>query len=338
VTGTLKSVFRVANTRGWRPWLIAGAVSAVLLALLGTQIEPSELLALATRLSTGSLGLAFVSYLAINCVIGFRLKLSFGPVHRIPFRRALGTTAIHSAMLAVLPARLGDLYYPVLLKTQIGTDIGASLGNLILLRLYDACAIAILFAISSVQLRGLSAGGDELIILPAIVVFACATVIFLLDRLMVCSIMILIQMGRRRRIIRRLIRVGVDGRRWLLTISTSNRLKLFSLTLVRWILAMVTLGLIFRSIGLELDFAKLVFVGAGLNLALIIPVQTIGGFGVAEVSMAVLLAVVGLDSASAAAAALFSRLLWLLLPLSVAIIWYFAEGRSDFGAEEVDSS
>ena len=38
--------------------MIAGAVSAALLALLGTQIEPSELLALATRISTGSLGLA----------------------------------------------------------------------------------------------------------------------------------------------------------------------------------------------------------------------------------------------------------------------------------------
>ena len=78
---------------------------------------------------------------------------------------------------------------------------------------------------------------------------------------------------------------------------------------------------LFRGVMLDVGVVGALFVGMGLNLAVALPLQTMGGFGLVEGAMAFLLGVLGVPVTAAVTAAVAVRILWLVLMGACTAAW-----------------
>lgn len=261
--------------------------------------------------------LLFVTALRLWRTLRPRDRASAGAARLLPLMRL---TVRHAALLAFLPARLGDAYYPFMLRRAAGVSLGAAIGNLFVIRLYDLIAVTILFLTALVVLAPTGAHGaaaPAFAALGALVVLALA-----LDRLLRAAGRMMA--GRRRaralRVTGHLLR---DAARWARALPLPSRFELLAYTTLRWLFGSLSLGLAFLALGLPLDLAEMLLLGSGLALSAAIPLQTMGGFGIAEGALAGLLVLLGQDWGEASATAIAARFMWLLFP-AVYLIGYTA--------------
>lgn len=312
-------------------WLVGGAVSAALLAAVLWQVDPAAARTFATAADPAWFASAFAAYALVNLLSCLRLVRSLRRAAGVP--TAMDITVVHGILLAFLPARLGDAYYPALLSRRLGVPLGAALGNLLLLRLLDGATVALLFvaaALVPAHGAGTPAGGS------AVAVAGAGAAVLMMAGL-VAAPRLLGTLGRalaRRRQgrLRPVVKVALGARRWLVRLPTGLRLELFAWTIASWTAALACLGMILRGLGgPALSAWDVVFIGAGLNLAAALPVQTVGGFGLAEATLAGLMALRGLDLGDAAALSVLTRLAWLALPFALAGLWLGARALARHG-------
>ena len=87
--------------------------------------------------------LGFVVYLVNYWLrtIRFRILLE---LEEIPFPQLLGVTNLYGMYLYLMPAKFGEVTFPVLLKRRLGTDLSTSTGSLIAARVFDFFTIALI--------------------------------------------------------------------------------------------------------------------------------------------------------------------------------------------------
>lgn len=92
-------------------------------------------------------GLGFVVYL-LNYVLRTLRFQTLLDVTTVPFRRLLGITQLYGMYLYLMPAKSGEISYPLLLKSREGVSLGSSAATLIAARLFDFAAIALLLPLA----------------------------------------------------------------------------------------------------------------------------------------------------------------------------------------------
>ncbi|MCK5342934.1 MAG: flippase-like domain-containing protein, partial [Candidatus Heimdallarchaeota archaeon] len=87
--------------------------------------------------------LGFIVYLVNYWLrtIRFRTLLA---LEEIPFLQLLGVTNLYGMYLYLMPAKFGEVTFPVLLKRRLGTDLSTSTGSLIVARVFDFFTIALI--------------------------------------------------------------------------------------------------------------------------------------------------------------------------------------------------
>ena len=78
---------------------------------------------------------------------------------------------------------------------------------------------------------------------------------------------------------------------------------------------------IFKSLNMDILATETILVTTGMSLVVALPIQTVGGFGITEAAMALLLGLIGYATDVAVTYSLATRFIWLAMPLSVGIIW-----------------
>ena len=57
-------------------------------------------------------------------------------LNRLPFRAVLGVTCLYGMYLYLMPAKFGEITFPVLVKRQLQIEISTSTGSLIVARVF----------------------------------------------------------------------------------------------------------------------------------------------------------------------------------------------------------
>lgn len=253
--------------------------------------------------------LAHAATLALNALrLEYSLTINRSVQTRPGFANMLDLMVLHNFLVSFLPARLADGYYPLLLSRRSKISIGAGIGNLILIRVYDVMAIAAILAV----LAPLVFGATELrhiyfLVCPLLIVLA--TLAARLDRALAILMALTVRPARRITWLRRVLRIANQARHWIRNLSVGQRVILAAVSLVPWTASGFTYLFVMEAIGLDLSWIQAMLAGKLAELGAAVPIQAAGGVGAGEGLLATVLVGFGIHIGVAVVAALCVRVL-----------------------------
>ena len=309
--------------RNPRVWL-GFVVSVGSLGLLFRQIDPSELGgALASVRYEWLLAGIAIEFVSL-WVRGVRWRLILEASVRISSADAFAVLIIGYAANNLLPLRAGELVRAQLLYAQHGTSRLATLGTILVERIFDVLVLAIFVAAPIAAL-----GGDPVLRGTAFLLLLAALGATLLLALLalwpgfttlLVTMLRLLPAGVRPRA-RELLGAFLGGVRALR--RPGEWLAVSASSVATWLLEAGAFWLVGLGCGLRIDpVVYLVLCGAA-TLVLAVP-STAGGIGLFELSTSAVAGMFGVSAASATAYALVLHVLVLLLPvvlLGLALLW-----------------
>lgn len=300
-------------------WGFASFVSLGLLALVVWHVDFSESLMMLQNASWVFLAAAFFFLLSEGVSTALRLWLFASK--KPCLSQALKANAWYVLLLVMLPARLGEVAAVVVLERYLGQKYGAAAMSIITQRLYDVIILGVIFLIALV---GMGSFIDTQV-MGIVTTFLIGIALFVLLRLNMFLTIGALCMGKKRHGVLRKIK------RLILQARVYNRhglsrkdipLALF-FTIVKWVSNLAALVFLFMAIHLGLSLFENITVATAYNFLAIIPLQTVGGIGVGEAGLALLLVSMGLSKSVSAGASLMIRFVILVFPF---IFWVIVMG------------
>jgi uncharacterized membrane protein YbhN (UPF0104 family) len=261
-------------------WILAVGSSAVLLALVVAQVDmrAARLLMRTTDYAWVAAGITVLLLEGLITALRFRL-LARGSVR---LRDALRATAWYVLMLIGLPARLGEIAGIGIIARYLHQPVGVAAASLLLQRVFDMLMLIVLLAIVAV----LAVAGEQLFVVlvvsGALALMFTAVVVFIEPLLTLAAT----RLRRRRReqwsrlVLRTLLQARMYSRHHM---SARRVLKLGALTACKWTANLLGIALIVVAVVPPMTAATALGLGIVYNLSAVIPVQTVGGFGISEV-------------------------------------------------------
>lgn len=223
--------------------------------------------------------------------------------------RQIGDAMIlHNFLVSFLPARMADGYYPFLISRRSGVSVGAGLGNLIVIRVFDVMAISLIL----VALAPLVFAGGELerlykIVVPLILALVVAAA--RIDYLLTLALGVAQSSLHRFKLGRKISRALNQARHWTANISLRQRVAMGFFSLIPWIASGFTYLFAIEAIGIDIGWAQSMLAGKLAEIGGALPIQAAGGIGAGEGMMAAFLVSFGLPLAAAGLAAVGVRFL-----------------------------
>ena len=286
--------------------LLPYAGGIALLLLLMRQIDPQDVLARLRDASPLWLLIGCGWYLLTNILRTYRIAKIlampglFGPLRILPEMFAL------SFLNNVLPSRTGELSFPLFMLQRHQISVGTSATALLIVRIFDYLAVAILFTFFALIERSNLA--------PAAAQFVSIVAIFL--AISVIGLMAMPWLGQiaLRLMLRILARFGFEDKPLYEQVDRFGTQIISTLALMRspifylqtvgwslliWLCTFAWFAAFLQAIGLPYPYT-LVIVGATFgSLAKAIPFITIGGFGAYEAGWALGFGLTGMDPVTA---------------------------------------
>lgn len=300
-------------------WGVSILVSGAALAWVLSQLDLSDLARVLTNVKPGFMTLALAALVTETVLASVRLRVLLAPRPAAGFADCVKMTSLHGVYLVLLPARIGELAYLLLLNRIARQRLGAAVGNLVYQRLSDTVVLAVLF-LSTVLLAFMEHARS--IVLWFIIAGGSAAVLacwLSLPRLLTMVSVICLQwFGRRARLARTVVLLALQASRWSRRIMRIQvRLSVLALTFGAWLAAAATVVCLFHAFNAALDWEQMVLAGIAVQVIGAIPVYTVGGLGVAEAGLAGVLMAFDVETARAVTLALAVRLALVLGQVAV---------------------
>jgi uncharacterized protein (TIRG00374 family) len=240
------------------------------------------------------------------------------------FINCLDITAIFIVSLIVLPARLGEIAAIFLIKNKLRQSTGASIMNVLTQRFIDLFflgAILLLFIIAHQTI-------DQSLwfyISITIIISLLLISIYKLDVILGCISFFILKNKNLKKILvfKKLLRMLLQARIWFrFHINHTTLSKAIIISSFKWVSNIGGLSLLFYSVNIPLSNVQLILTSAAYNLLAIIPIQTIGGFGVSEAGLTGILAFFGLPLDLSASISIICRLVLISIPFIFFVIIY----------------
>jgi len=263
-------------------------------------------------------------YLAVAAARGFRLSLltPLGPVRAFQLGMAV------QAAVQVVPARLGELSLPILLRREAGFPLSSGAGVLLTVRALDMAALGAWAGVAV----GFRWGLERPLILAASVGLVLPLVFLPLlarwsDRIATCLLAPRGMTGRRwTRGIRRARRALEELRRRPLRLASA-----MALSLAAWGFLWISVWCLLRAIGHPMVLNAVVLGTASASMATLLPINVLGSFGTMETGWTAAFAALGVPVTEAAASGLAVHILSLLVTVLYGAIAFatmpFLRGR-----------
>ena len=298
-------------------WLVSLAVSLGALVMLLTQVEIARVGALLAGSKPVLLAAALVAFLLDALFRAVRLTVLVPNSRDHSVAGYLRVVALQGVYAMVIPARLGEVAYMVLLNRMLGLRPGAAVANVVYQRICDLVVGMVLFGVAVAMV----VDGDLLkpyVIGLLVIGFVAVIMLWMRIERVLDFLGRLMHRWRRWRLGRAMLRSVLQARRWsTLTSEPGRRARVLLHTVLQWICSV--LGVAFLLLAFRDDFsvAELLFVGVGFQFVAAIPVYAIGGFGIAEAGLAGLLLILGYATGEAASLSIAVRLLIFASPFAV---------------------
>ena len=126
-----------------KEYIIGLALSLLVIGYVLLNLDWQQVLNTFANLNLAWILVAFSAYLLNYYLRAIRFK-SLLELENIPFRQLLGVTNLYGMYLYLMPAKFGEITFPVLLKRRLGIDLSVSTGSLIVARVFDFFTIALI--------------------------------------------------------------------------------------------------------------------------------------------------------------------------------------------------
>lgn len=267
------------------------------------------------------LATVFAVYLVFCVSKTFRLGVMLPRGVRPGFLALFRVMARHGFLLSVLPGRIGDLLYASLLKDATGVPQRLGFASLYVVRVYDLLALS---AMAAIAIWGTSLSTN-----PAarVVIFAMLAGSLLLAVFLQPTMRWTARLVHRMHVswsggfLLRLAHAIEDSARELDEhAGLWSHVKLLAATAVSWLCIVLVYQVLLSAFELDISLSGAVLLVAMVNLAGLLPIQTIGGFGVKESGLVAGFALLGMSLESASSYAILVRFIVYLLPILFAAL------------------
>lgn len=127
----------------WR--LLSIVITVALLYFVVNELGGADLAALITRIPTWSWLGALLVYLALNLLRALRFRVLLDK-RDSPLRLLIPITLYHNGLVRVVPFKLGEISYVILLKTRLNYSMQEGVGSLFGARILELLIIVLVFA------------------------------------------------------------------------------------------------------------------------------------------------------------------------------------------------
>ena len=266
--------------------LSAVIITVVLVATLLSQISIGDVTKTLTSINPIYLVIGFILYL---CSYFFRaLRFHILLNNKISIKDLFSIVCVHNMANNILPARTGEISYVYLSKKLHNIPVGEGVASLMVARIFDFTTISFLFFVSAIFIRNLPDIVSKIIwIIIGLLVF-----VLLLFFALVFFGEIFVDMIRR-------VANGINALRFssvqyllrkgdetVQSFKLMNSKKLFGCVFVTsmmiWCFQYSMLYILAKGMNISLAFWCMIFAVTFVFFTTILPIQTIGGFGIIE--------------------------------------------------------
>jgi len=280
--------------------LLALAVGGVVLGWLLAGVDLDALAATLARAGWWKLALALPLVPLIQWLRAWRFALLLSGRAVLPSRVMVEIAARLIVLNFLLPFRLGELGFPVMMKRAYGTEALRSAGILLLARLMDLFAVAAVLCLAAAALPA----GDRLG-WPAGMLVAAGIALLTLAVLLVDLLLPLRWIALRLPRLGRLLELALSGA--AMVQAPGARALASLLTLATWLLHALIGWLAATAVAPQLAAATTTLAAAAANLAFALPVPAIAGLGPPQAGWVAALGLAGVPWPDAVATALLSH-------------------------------
>ena len=299
-------------------WVIAGSVSLILLLIILSQLDLNILAKTIDNANINVLLLAILFLLLEGIATSYRiLHLSS---NTLEMKHAIYANSWYALYVAFLPARLGEIAGIYVLKKHMQQKQGAALGSIITQRLFDLIVLATLFLIAIIFSTDLLPktisilSGITLIAISATILMKCEKIFSL-----IAATSIKFKHPKTSRLTKLVFRTAIQARTWNKTQAINIKIIIFSTTL-KWIFNLTAITCILISTNVSLNTDIIYIISALYNFIAVIPIQTIGGIGIGEAGLTLMLNGAGISLQESVAISLYARAVILIFPFLFLLI------------------
>lgn len=265
--------------------------------------------------------LLVINFLVAMAFRSMRFSVSLPYGSRPSFKTIYKVAMRHNFYLSVLPARLGELYYIKLLSFNLEIPKRYSILSIVTCRLYDVVIVCVLglytlYYALNVQDQTLPIVLSIVILVVILLLIFLRTIIALLRGLIILCTRIL-----PRRFKKRVADFASTQIPNLEHFSQVGHQKLFVTSILICVSMSFNYWLVLYMFGTNLSIFDVVFVFTIINLTNLLPVQTIGGFGLRESALIFALISIGMEGDTATALAVISRLILFFISTVVSALF-----------------
>ena len=303
-------------------WVFSVTLSLFLLGLLLAVADIQNVTTSLRSIDPILLGISGLFLVVTNVFHAARLGLLLRDRVVSTWWTRLKITLRYGLYVALFPARLGEVAYIVRLKKDFGLRPSEGLALTVQQRLLD---VVVLGAVSVLAGVGLFRQDEPraLLALMGIALFVGAILVALQLPSFLTWVAVFMKersFGRSGRG-RRLILGTLRARRWMRISRVSSSVpRLVGFTAAEWVANICAIAVAVAAVSVQLSALQLVVVAVGAVLASALPLQTVGGIGVAEMAMTGSLVTFGVGFDEAILAAVVMRGLLLGVPV---LLWLF---------------
>lgn len=262
-------------------WTAAAISSVVLLALVVSQVDWNAAVSMVDsiryRWIIVGLGLQMIE----GAVTAARCRLMCR--RRVAYRDCLAATAWYVLMLIALPARLGEVAGVAAIVRHTGEKAGSAAAGLLFQRLFDV--IFLMAVLGALGVFAFADSGAAPVVAIALIILVLVAGIASFEHLLAMIIRPLLA-RRRAKWPRRVMRIALQARMVRRHHLNGERtVKLALQTLLKWLVTLGAVAAVVYAVAPAVPPLSALGIGLVYNLSAIIPLQTIGGFGISEAAL-----------------------------------------------------
>ena len=304
--------------------LLAVIITVILVAILLSQINLSDITTALTSIDPIYIITGFVLYLSSYFFRALRFHILLN--NKVSIKHLFSIVCVHNMANNILPARTGEASYVYLSKKLHNISVGEGVASLMVARIFDLTTISFLFFVSAIFIRNLPDMVSKIIwVIVGLLVF-----VLLLFLALVFFGEIFVDMIRRvaNRInvlqfssVQYLLRKGDET---VLSFKLMNSKKLFGgvfvTSIIIWCFQYSTLYILANAMSISLTIWCMVFAITFVFFTTVLPIQSIGGFGIIEGGWALGFMVMGISKGVAISSGFSIHIVLLIFALVLGTI------------------
>lgn len=280
------------------------ALSALLIGLLLSQIDPARAIALVLGADPVLLSVGAALYGSLVVLRSLRYRVIAPDV---PMRTLLTVHAVHALLLRLMPLKTGELGFAWLMARSNAGGFSRNLLGLVMLRVLDLTTVLSLFTLGLVLFGSASFARGQLSLAPLIAaaVVAALAPLYLRGLLRAAARLLdlVLALTRLERVepVARAQRSVRESIAWSDALPRRALVVATGLTTVQWLVNYVLFFVLLEAMAVDVTVAQAVLGGSGSVLGSLLPVAGVGTFGPLEAGWAVGFVATGMDAETAIA-------------------------------------